>query len=63
MQAVLNRGRGETNHLWELACGNKGAIRFCDHKSAIIRKTADVCEGMRQPNTAHGFDRMNEKPG
>ncbi|MNP26595.1 hypothetical protein D3C76_1194570 [compost metagenome] len=63
MQTILNRGRSETNHLRELAGGNERAIRFGDHENAIVGKTADVCEGMREPNTAHGFDRMNKKPG
>ena len=53
MQPIVEWGRRKTDHLWELAGGYERSVRFSDHKYTVKGETADVGQGMREPNAAH----------
>ena len=63
VQTVMKRGRGKANHLRELARGDERTVRLGDHKNTIEGKSAHVGKRVRDADAAHGFHRMNKKPG
>ena len=62
-QANVPYGERTLEDLRELARGDERTVRLGDHKNTIEGKSAHVCQCVRNANAAHGFHRMNKKPG
>ncbi len=63
MQSIVERGRGKADHLRELSGSNERSVGFGNHKYTVKGEAADVCQGVREPNSTHRFNRMNKKSG